>query len=132
MLILDGPYTFGMVNTSGKTYIMAYSYEHFTLILGYIRHQDAATKCHRRDDFQMGCSVDSDCPPCNVMQLLVEGLDALHVLAVLVEFIVGMLPHRSTDESARVNVIRSRDFGHFHEANLDRNIFKNRRGNFFS
>ena len=78
----------------------------------------------------MACSVDPDCPHCTVMQLVVEGLDPLHVLAVLAEFIVGMLPHRQTDESARVHVIRSRDYGHFHESNLDRSIFKDRRGNF--
>lgn len=109
---------------------MAYVLEALTLILGYIRHQDAATKCHRRDDFQMACNVDPECPPCTTMQLSVEGLDALHILACLIEFVVGMLPHRATDESARVNIIRSRDFGHFHVENLDRNLFKDRRGTY--
>ena len=107
---------------------MAFAYEFLTLILGHIRHQDAATKCHRRDKWQFGCSTDSECPPCNSLQLLVEGLDGLHVLAVLIEFVVGMLPHRTTDELARVNVIRSRGYGHFHESNLDRTIFRDRRG----
>ena len=111
-------------------YVLAYALEALTLILGFVRSQDSSTKCHRRDDFQMACSVDPECPPCTSMQLSVEGLDALHILALIAELLVGMMPHRATDESARVHIIRTRGYGHFHIGNLDRNIFRDRRGNF--
>ena len=107
---------------------MAYAFEALTLILGFIRGQDASTKCHRRDDFQMGCSADPECPPCTAMQLAIEGLDGLHILALIAELLVGMLPHRATEESARVHIIRTRAYGHFHVDNLDRNAFRDRRG----
>ena len=116
------------MNTAAKLYIVCYAQENVTLCLGTVRDNDSATKCHRRDPWQLACGVDPECPPCTVMQLSVEGLDGLHTMAVLAEFIVGMMPHRQIEDSPRVQIIRSRDYGHFHETNLDRNIFRDRRG----
>ena len=116
------------MNTAAKLYALVYALEALSMVLGTVRHNDSATKCHRRDEFQMACIVDPECPPCTNMQLSVEGLDGLHILATIAEFVVGMLPHRQTETSARVNIIRSRDYGHFHETNLDRTVFRDRRG----
>ena len=49
-------------------------------------------------------------------------------MALIAELLVGMLPHRATEESARVHIIRTRAYGHFHVDNLDRNAFRDRRG----
>ena len=120
------------MNTNAKGYIMTFCLETLTMILSYIRDQDSATKCHRRDCWQIACSPDPECPFCMRLQLSVENMDGLHVLACIVEFINAILPHRQTENSARVHVIRTRDHGHFHAENLDQSVFKNRKGNFLN
>jgi hypothetical protein len=102
--------------------------ETVAVILGTIKALDSATSCQQREDFQMLCPTDSDCPRCLSKSIAVLTLKGPTIAAVLVQDLIRRLPHMTLDDGVCPNAYRTNFYGNFPFSTLNRKDFKDRGG----
>ena len=102
--------------------------ETLAVILGTVKALDSSTSCPQREDFQVLCSTDPDCPRCMSKTIAVSTLKGPTIAAVVVKDLVQRLPHRVLDDGVSPNAYRTNFYGNFPFATLNRQIFKDRQG----
>ena len=118
---------YGELNTNGKLFGAELIAEAIPILLGTVKGLDSATMCHDRDDFQMTCD-DPGCPRCNAKVLSVSTLKGPTVCVLLMQDVVGRLPHGALDDDVTPLDYRLNYYGNFPFTTLNRRDFRERRG----
>ena len=81
--------------------------ETLAVILGTIKALDSGSSCQQREDFQMLCPTDKDCPRCFSKSIAVSTLKGPTIAAVLVQDLIRRLPHLTLDDGVCPNAYRT-------------------------
>ena len=118
---------YGELNTNGKVFVADVICEALPVIVGTVKTLDSATICLDRDDFQTACD-DAGCPRCNGNTLSIATLRGPTAGAVIMQDLLGRLPHATLDDGVTPANYRMNYFGNFPFTTLNRRDFRERRG----
>ena len=118
------------MNSNAKLFTAETIGETLAVIMGTLRALDSATSCAQREDFQVLCPTDPDCPRCSSKALAVSTLKGPTIVAVIIKDLVQRLPHKTLDDGVNPNAYRTNFYGNFPFSTLNRNIFRDRNGKY--